>query len=280
MSEYKDIRYELRDGVALITLNRPERMNSLTYRMIDELIDAVDRVDRDDAVRVAVVTGNGRMFCAGADLEGDTFDVPSEAATGEFSLEKHADGGGRVTLRVFESRKPFIAAINGAAAGFGATFTLPMDVRLAADTAKFGFVFVRRGIVPESCSSWFLPRLVGMDTAADWIYSGRVFGADEALQRGLVTTLHPLDDLVPAALALAQTYIVDTAPLAGALSRRLLWSMLTADHPRRAHEVESRALFALAGSADEREGVESFLEKRAPRFTLAVSRDFPSVGLP
>jgi enoyl-CoA hydratase/carnithine racemase len=276
---YEDITYEVRDGIAVITLDRPERMNTLTYRMVDELIDAIDRVDSDDAVRVAVVTGSGRMFCAGADLEGDTFEPPSEAGTDAFTLSKHADGGGRVTLRVYESVKPFIAAVNGAAAGFGATFVLPMDVRLAADSAKFGFVFVRRGIVPESCSSWFLPRLVGMSTAADWIYSGRVFGAEEALERGLVTSLHPREELLASALDLARTYIEGTAPVASALSRRMLWGMLAADHPARAHQVESRALFALAGSADEKEGIASFFEKRPPRFTLTVSRDLPPLDL-
>lgn len=277
MTSYEDITYEVRDGVALITLDRPDRMNTLTYRMVDELVDAIDRVDADDAVRVAVVTGNGRMFCAGADLEGDTFEPPAEAGTDAFELSRHADGGGRVTLRVYASVKPFIAAINGAAAGFGATFILPMDVRLAADSAKFGFVFVRRGIVPESCSSWFLPRLVGMSTAADWIYSGRVFGADEALERGLVTGVHPRDELLEAAFELARTYIDGTAPVASALSRRLLWSMLAAEGPARAHELESRALFALAGTSDEREGIASFFEKRPPRFTLEVSSDMPAI---
>jgi enoyl-CoA hydratase/carnithine racemase len=279
VTTYEDIVYEVRDGIALLTLDRPDRMNTLTYRMVDELIDAIDRVDSDDAVRVVVVTGNGRMFCAGADLEGDTFEPPAEAGTDEFVLSKHADGGGRVTLRVYESVKPFIAAINGSAAGFGATFTLPMDVRLAADSAKFGFVFVRRGIVPESCSTWFLPRLVGMSTAADWIYSGRVFGAEEALERGLVTSVHARDELLEAAFGLARTYIDGTAPVASALSRRMLWKMLAADHPERAHEIESRALFALAGSADEQEGISSFFEKRSPRFTLTVSGDMRSMGV-
>jgi enoyl-CoA hydratase/carnithine racemase len=267
------------DGIALVTLDRPERMNSLTYRMADELIDAVDRIDADDDVRAAIVTGRGRMFCAGADLEGDTFEPPAEAGTDAFSLERHADGGGRVTLRIFDSVKPFIAAINGAAAGFGATLTLPMDVRLCADTAKFGFVFVRRGIVPESCSSWFLPRIVGMATAADWVYSGRIFQAEEAYRAGLVSSLHPGEELLDAAFALARTFSEGTAPVASALSRRLLWRMLTVAHPAEAHEYESRALFALAGSADEREGIASFLEKRPAQFELRVSTDLPAIGL-
>lgn len=276
-TEYTQILYEVRDGVALVTLNRPDRMNALTYRMIAELIDAVDRIDADDEVRVAVVTGSGpRAFCAGADLEGDTFE-PRDRSRG-FSLDEHYDGGGRVALRIYESVKPFIAAVNGAAAGFGATITLPMDLRIAATTARFGFVFVRRGIVPESCSSWFLPRLVGMGTAAEWVYTGRVFGADEAYRAGLVRSLHEPDELLPAAIELARSLSANSAPVATALSRQLLWQMVGAPDPYRAHVLESRALFELAGSADVREGVDSFLGKRAAKFPLRVSTDLPNLA--
>jgi enoyl-CoA hydratase/carnithine racemase len=274
---YTQIAYEVRDGVGLVTLDRPDRMNTLTFRMIDELLDVVDRIDADDEVRVAVVTGRGRAFCAGADLEGDTFEPPPDRGTGEFSLDRHADGGGRVTIRIYESIKPFIAAVNGAAAGFGATVILPMDVRIASETSKFGFVFVRRGIVPESCSTWFLPRLVGVATAADWVLSGRVFGAEEACSAGLVRSLHPPGELLDTAFTIARSFIEGTAPVASALSRRLLWRMLASDSPYEAHELESRALYALAGSGDVQEGVASFLEKRPPEFPLRVSTDLPAL---
>ncbi len=263
VAEYSEIAYEVSDGIGLVTLDRPERLNALTHRMVEELIDVVDRIDADDDVRVAIVTGRGRAFCAGADLEADAL----------------GRGGGRVTLRIYDSVKPFIAAINGPAVGFGATVTLPMDVRLCADTARIGFVFVRRGIVPESCSSWFLPRIVGIATAAEWVYSGRIFAAAEAHRAGLVRSLHPAGDLEAAARDLAGSLMADSAPVATALSRRLLWGMLAADGPRDAHELESRALHALAGGADVQEGVDAFLEKRDARFPLRVSTDLPRLGL-
>jgi enoyl-CoA hydratase/carnithine racemase len=243
--------------------------------MGQELMAAFDRADADDEVRVVVVTGAGRGFCAGADLAGggDTFDWRSrESAEGV-----PRDGGGRFTLRVFESTKPVIAAINGPAVGVGATMTLPMDIRLAADDARIGFVFARRGIVPEACSSWFLPRLVGISRAMEWVGTGRVFSAREALEAGLVRSLHPADELLGAAHELAREIADNTAPVSVALARRMLWTMLGAEHPMLAHRADSRAMFARGQSADAREGVTSFLQKRPAEFSDRVSDGLPEI---
>jgi enoyl-CoA hydratase/carnithine racemase len=271
------------DGhVATITLNRPDKMNAFTGQMMLDLIQAFDVTDADDDVGAVIVTGAGRAFCAGADLSAGakTFDYESREDRPERgdkgSLEHLRDGGGRLTLRIFESLKPVIAAVNGAAVGVGVTMQLPMDIRIASEDAKFGFVFARRGIVPEACSSWFLPRLVGISTALEWCYSGRVFGAAEAHQRGLVRSLHAPGDLLGAAQAIAREIVDNTAPVSVALTRQMLWRMLGADHPMEAHKVDSRAIFERGKQADAREGVVSFLEKRAPNYPNTVSKDMPA----
>ena len=269
---YEQILYEAGEGVLTITLHRPEKLNAFTPTMMRELIDAFDRADADDAVRAVIVTGAGRAFCAGADLSGGggTFDN-----TARDTLETHRDGGGLVALRIFESKKPIIAAINGPAVGVGITMTLPMDVRLASTAARMGFVFARRGIVPEACSSWFLPRVVGISRAAEWVYTGRIFSAEEALAGGLVSRIVPPADLLATARGLAREIADNTSAVSVALSRQLLWRMLGADHPMEAHQVDSRAIYWMGSSADAREGVAAFLEKRPARFTLRPSADLP-----
>jgi enoyl-CoA hydratase/carnithine racemase len=269
---YEQIRYEVADGILTITLDRPEKLNAFTGRMMVELIDAFDRADGDDAVRAIIVTGAGRAFCAGADLStgGGTFD-----ASRIDTLDTHRDGGGQVVLRIFESKKPVIAAINGPAVGVGITMTLPMDVRIASSAARMGFVFARRGIVPEACSSWFLPRVVGISRAAEWVFTGRIFPADEALAGGLVSRVVPPEALLDTARALAREIADNTSAMSVTLSRQLLWRMLGADHPMAAHEVDSRCIFWMGRSADAREGVTAFLEKRPARFTMRPSTDLP-----
>jgi len=273
--EFQEIRYEVADRVLTITLDRPDRLNAFTATMGRELIEAFDRADADDEVRVVVVTGAGRGFCAGADLAagGDTFDW-RDRADGD---DVPRDGGGRVALRIFACTKPVVAAINGPAVGVGATMTLPMDVRLASEAARIGFVFARRGIVPEACSSWFLPRVVGISQAMEWVATGRVFDAREALAGRLVRSVHAPDELLPAAHALAAEIVDNTAPVSVALARALLWRMLGADHPMAAHRADSRAMFSRGQSADAREGVTSFLEKRPAQFPDRVSEGLPEV---
>jgi enoyl-CoA hydratase/carnithine racemase len=273
--QFTEIRYDVADHVLTITLDRPQRLNAYTPTMQRELIEAFDRADADDDVRVVVVTGAGRGFCAGADLErgGGTFDW-RERQTG---AEIPRDGGGQLVLRIFDCTKPVIAAINGPAVGVGITMTLPMDVRMAAEGARLGFVFTRRGIVPEACSSWFLPRIVGISQAMEWVATGRVFDADEGEAAGLVRSVHPADELLPAARALASEIAQNAAPVSVALARRMLWTMLGADHPMAAHRADSRAMFARGQSDDAREGVTSFLEKRDPRFTDRVSGGLPEL---
>lgn len=272
---YEQIELDVSDGVATITLNRPERLNAFTQKMGEELLDAFDRTDADDGVRAVIVTGAGRAFCAGADLEsaGATFDYDDAGD----DPAAHRDGGGRIALRIFASDKPVIAAINGPAVGVGITSMLPADIRLAADTAKMGFVFTRRGIVPEACSSWFLPRVVGIAAAAEWTMTGRVFSAQEALDRGLVRSLHPGDELMPAAVALAREIADNTAPVSVALARHLMWRMLGADHPMEAHRADSRGIYLRGKSGDAREGVTAFLEKRDPVFPDRVSDGLPDI---
>ena len=276
--EYQQITYEVADRVATITLNRPEQLNAFTGLMMREIIDAFDRTDADDDVRAVIVTGAGRGFCAGADLSsgGETFSRGgSDEIPADVGIPR--DGGGLVSLRIFESKKPVIGAINGAAVGVGVTMTLPMDIRLASEHAKFGFVFARRGIVPEACSSWFLPRLVGISQAAEWCYSGRVFPAAEALAGGLVRSVHAADDLLPAARAIAAEIAENTAPVSVALTRQMLWRMLGASHPMEAHRADSRGILERGKSPDAREGVVSFLEKRAPEFPVKVSDGLPNI---
>ncbi len=276
--EYSQIIYDVADSVATITLHRPERMNAFTDVMMREVIDAFDQVDADDDVRAVVVTGSGdRAFCAGADLGGGGETFAKGGSDIQTSVGVPRDGGGMVSLRIFDCKKPVIGAINGAAVGVGVTMTLPMDVRLASDNARFGFVFARRGIVPEACSSWFLPRLVGISTAAEWCYTGRVFPAAEAHERGLVRSVHAPGDLLPAAYEIAREIADNTAPVSVALTRQMLWRMLGADHPMAAHRVDSRGIQSRGASADAREGVESFLEKRAPVYPVKVSDGLPDL---
>ena len=274
---YSEILYDVADSIATITLNRPAKLNAFTNRMMYELIEAFDAVDADDAVRAVIVTGSGRGFCAGADLGagGETF------AHGGSDIQTASgvprDGGGMVSLRIFECTKPVIGAINGPAVGVGVTMTLPMDIRLASDAAKFGFVFAKRGIVPEACSSWFLPRIVGISQAAEWVYTGRVFGAQEALDNRLVRSVHAGDDLLGAARAIATEIAENTAPVSVALSRQMLWRMLGANHPMEAHRVDSRGIQLRGRSDDSREGVTSFLEKRPAVFPDLVSDGLPEI---
>jgi enoyl-CoA hydratase/carnithine racemase len=276
--EYTQIIYEVSEHIATITLNRPEQLNAFTGLMLRELIDAFDQVDADDDVRVVIVTGAGRGFCAGADLSGggETFSKGgSDEIPEDVGIPR--DGGGMVSLRIFECTKPVIGAINGAAVGVGVTMTLPMDFRLASEHAKFGFVFARRGIVPEGCSSYFLPRLVGISQATEWCYTGRVFPASEAHSGGLVRSVHAADDLLPAARAIAKEIAENTAPVSVALTRQMLWRMLGASHPMDAHRVDSRGIMSRGASADAREGVVSFLEKRSPNFPVKVSDGLPNI---
>ena len=274
--DFEQIQADVADHVLTVTLNRPERLNAFTPVMLRELLEVLDQADADDRIRVIVVTGAGRGFCAGADLAagGETFDYrgrPTEDAVPR-------DGGGRLSLRLFECRKPVIAAINGPAVGVGATMTLPMDVRLAADDARIGFVFARRGIVPEACSSWFLPRLVGISRAMEWVSTGRVFSAQEGLEAGLLRSLHPGRELLlEAAYALAAEIVDNAAPVSVALARQLMWRMLGAEHPMLAHRADSRGMFARGQSADAQEGITAFLEKRSAQFPDRVSDGLPDI---
>lgn len=273
------IRYEVADGVATITLNRPDKLNAYNRDMGREIIAAFDEADRDDAVRAIIVTGAGRAFCAGADLSGGakTFDYAARGSlnSADLSDDSARDGGGRLTLRIFECLKPVIAAINGPAVGIGATMLLPMDIRLASDTARFGFVFARRGVVMEACSSWFLPRLVGIANAVDLCYSGRLISAAEAHEKGLVQSVHAPGALIDAAIAKAREMTADSAPVSVALTRHMLWRMMGAPHPIHAHRWDSRVIFSRGRSPDAAEGVMSFLEKRPPNFTASVANDYP-----
>jgi enoyl-CoA hydratase/carnithine racemase len=275
---YRHIRFEVANRIATITLDRPDKLNAFTPTMMAELIDAFDRTDADDAVRAVIVTGGGeRAFCAGADLSPDEGAIfASQADLPDLSDERVRDGAGLVTLRIFRSQKPVIGAINGAAVGVGATMTLPMDFRLAANTARFGFVFARRGITLEGASSWFLPRIVGIPLALDWTMTGRVFGAEEALAGGLVRSLHAPDELLPAARALAAEIADNTAPVAIAMIRAMLWRLSPLADPMDAHRIDSRAIYSLSKTADAEEGVASFLEKRPPAFPGKVGSDMPA----
>ncbi len=290
------IAYRVDDRIATIELNRPEKLNAGTPTMVRELLFVLDLVDRDDEVRAVILTGRGRAFCAGADLSGGagTFDyearnadrdgpvwggdeTASEPGDAEARrLARNRDGAGLVTLRMFDCKKPVIVAFNGPAVGMGATMPLAADIRLASETARFGFVFARRGIVPEGASSWFLPRLVGISQAAEWLYTGRVFDAEEALQGGLVRSVHPPGELMDAARALAGE-IAESAPVSVALTRQMLWRMMCAPHPMEAHRVDSRGVLATGALPDAKEGVVSFLEKRPAAFTMRVSEQLPDI---
>jgi enoyl-CoA hydratase/carnithine racemase len=272
--KFEQIKYELGEGILTITLNRPDKLNAFTNMMRKELIGAFDRADKDDEVRVVVVTGAGRAFCAGADLSsgGTAF---NRTSGGKKTIDEHRDGGGTVTLRIFDMKKPIIAAINGPAVGVGITMTLPMDIRIASESAKMGFVFTRRGIAPEACSSWFLPRVVGISRASEWLMRGSVFSAREALEAGLVSRLVPPEKLLPTAKELAREIADHTSAISVALSRQLLWRMLVADHPMEAHKIESKCVYYMGLSPDSTEGVTSFLEKRPARFTMKPNSDMP-----
>jgi enoyl-CoA hydratase/carnithine racemase len=267
------VTYSVSDGVATITLNRPDRLNALNDEMYAGILAAFDQTDADDGVRAVIVTGAGRAFCAGADLGAGarTFDYGNHAG----DPEAHRDRGGMLVLRVFRSLKPVIAAINGPAVGVGLSMTLPMDMRVMADSARAGFVFAARGIVPDGAASWFLPRIVGVSQALEWCLTGRVFPAAEALAGGLVRTVCPVDEVVPLATRLAREIATNAAPVSAVLTRQLIWQMLGADHPMVAHRIDSRAIYETGRMADAAEGVAAFLEKRPASWTLAPSRDLP-----
>jgi enoyl-CoA hydratase/carnithine racemase len=282
--KYQEIRYSIENGVATLTLNRPDKLNAFTVQMMNEMLDALDRIDADDAVRAVIVTGEGRGFCAGADLSAgaDTFNTQGTAdspfsadGSADYSKESARDGGGLVTLRIFKCLKPMIAAINGPAVGIGATMTLSMDIRLASDKARIGFVFSRRGIVPEAASSFFLPRIVGISQALEWCYSGRVFPAEEAVRGGLVKAVYPAAELLPAAQAIAREIVENTSAVSVALIRQMMWRGLGFSHPMEAHRIDSRGVVSRGRSADVAEGVTSFLEKRPAHFPDRVSTDMP-----
>jgi enoyl-CoA hydratase/carnithine racemase len=272
---FSDISTEVNDQIMTITFCRPERLNAFTGRMKNELCAALDYADADDNVRVVIITGSGRAFCAGADISenGERFGL----AASSDRREEHHDRGGIVALRIFECKKPVIAAINGPAVGVGITMTLAADVRLMAKSAKVSFIFTRRGIVPEACSTWFLPRIVGISRAAEWCYSGRFIMPDEALDSGLIRSVHDDLELMDAARTLAFSFMEDTSPVAVALTRRLLWRMLAAEHPMEAHILGSRAMFDMGSSPDADEGISAFRERRQPRFPLRVSSDLPEL---
>ena len=266
-SEFEQITTELSDNILTITLNRPDRLNAFTPHMQGELIEAFDQADANDDVGAIIITGSGRAFCAGADLSdgGSTWEKPALAR----------DGGGRLTLRIFESLKPVIAACNGPSVGVGTTMQCAMDVRLAADTARYGFVFSRRGVVPEACSSWFLPRIIGISQALEWTYSGRIFEAEEALATGFARQIYAGPDLIPAARKLARSFIDDSSAVSVSTIRHMMWKGLTMDHPMEAHKIESRGMYYQGRSDDAKEGISSFLEKRPPSFPGKVSTDMP-----
>ncbi|MBU1375981.1 MAG: crotonase/enoyl-CoA hydratase family protein [Alphaproteobacteria bacterium] len=282
MPTFETLLYAVEDGIATITLNRPDKLNAFNTTMMKELIAAFDETDGDDNVRVVIITGAGRAFCAGADLSAGaaTFDYDKRGGEDKAARQEegvHRDGGGLVTLRIYDSLKPVISACNGAAVGIGVTMQLAMDIRLASDTARYGFVFSRRGINPEACSSWFLPRLVGLQQALEWCYTGRLFPAQEALDGGLVRSIHAPDDLLPAARAIAREIADNTAPVSVAITRQLMYRMAGASHPMEAHKADSRGIQARGRAADAREGVTSFLEKRPPNYPDKVSKDLPDI---
>jgi enoyl-CoA hydratase/carnithine racemase len=278
MSHYTQIIVTKADGIATITLNRPDKLNAYTRTMGEEIMAAMDDIDADDAVRVVIFTGSGeRAFCAGADLtpEGGGQVFSSGDTVDSLSDTRVRDGGGLLTLRLFESKKPLISACNGVAVGVGATMQLAMDIRLASSTARYGFVFARRGIVPEAASSWFLPRIVGIQQALEWCYTGRIFDAEEAKTGGLVRSVHAPQDLLPAAQTLAREIADNTSAISVAMTRAMMWRLSATDHPMEAHKIDSRAIYRLSRGADAKEGIASFLEKRAPAYPGKVSADMP-----
>ncbi len=276
---FETLIYSVEDGVATVTLNRPAKLNAFNQQMMLDMVAVFDVTDRDDDVRAVIVTGAGRAFCAGADLSAGagTFDYDRRDGGAADGGAVHRDSGGLLTLRIFESLKPVIAAVNGPAVGIGATMQLAMDIRLASNEARYGFVFARRGLNPEAASSWFLPHLVGVQTALEWCFTGRIFPAQEACDRGLVRSLHAPDELLPAARSLAREIADNASPVSVALTRQLIWRMAGASHPMEAHRADSRGIQARGKSGDAREGVTSFLEKRPAGFPDKVSTDLPDI---
>jgi len=269
---FEQILYEVDDRIATITLNRPDKLNAWTVVMMGELIKAFDMADKDDDVLAIIMTGSGRGYCAGADL--DPNNIPTrhkDVKPGEVPR----DTAGRFTLKVYDAKKPVIAAINGPAVGVGVTMTLPMDIRIASDTARFGFVFNRRGMVPEGCSTWFLPRILGFSQAAEWMLTGRVFSAQEALEGGLISKILPPEKLLSTAREMALEIVDNNSIISTALTRQMMWSMLGADHPMEAHKIESKCLHYMSQSRDFMEGVESFLQKRPPKFAMRPNKEMP-----
>ena len=259
---YSQIDLHIGEGIATLTLNRPEKMNAFTGTMMAEINDAIDRTDADDGVRAVIFTGAGdRAFCAGADLTPEDGRAVFADSTPVESLSdpRVRDGGGLLTLRLFQSKKPLIAACNGAAVGVGVTMQLPMDIRLASENARYGFVFARRGIVPEACSSWFLPKIVGINQALEWCMTGRIFGAEEALKGGLIRSIHAPGELIDAARGLAREIADNTSAVSVAMTRAMLWRIPSAAPPMEAHKVDSRAIYRLSKGPDAKEGVQSFL---------------------
>ena len=275
---YKELLTSRHGDTFVISLNRPDKLNAFTKTMQDELIKVFDYTDQKDDIKSVVITGEGRAYCAGADLvDGpNTFNYAEEG--NRLSNDDHRDGGGLVALRIFRSKKPVIGAINGDAVGVGATMTLPMDIRIASDSARFGFVFSRRGAVPEACSSWFLPRIVGISKALDWCYTGKVFTSREALEHGLVSDVIPDDKLIDRALEIGSSYSSKTSAISVSLARQMMWNMLAATHPEEAHILDSMAMERMGKSPDIKEGIASFLEKRAPNFSMKVSKDLPDLS--
>ena len=275
---YKELLTSQHGDTFVISLNRPKKLNAFTKTMQDELIKVFDYTDENDEIKSVVITGKGRAYCAGADLvDGpNTFNYSEEG--NRLSNDDNRDGGGLVALRIFRSKKPVIGAINGDAVGVGATMTLPMDIRIASKSARFGFVFSRRGAVPEACSSWFLPRIVGISKALDWCYTGKVFNSQEALQHGLVSDVLPDDKLIDRALEIGTSYSAKTSAVSVSLARRMMWNMLAATHPEEAHILDSMAMERMGKSPDIKEGIVSFLEKRAPNFSMKVSKDLPDLS--
>lgn len=275
MKKFETLRTETKENSLIIYLSREERMNAFTLTMQQELVAALDEAENMDEIKSIIFTGDGKAYCAGADLSsgGDTFDNRKGR---EKTNNVVRDSGGLLTLRLFKSKKPLIAAVNGAAVGIGATMLLPMDFRICSEEARFGFVFARRGIVPEAASSWFLPRLVGITKALELCYSGKIISADEAEDINLVSEVLPKEQLIDRALAVANEFTAESSQISIALTRQMMWRMLGADDPMEAHKIDSRGVFELGQSGEAIEGVKSFLEKRPPSFPGKVSKDMPS----
>ena len=274
--EYKNILLEQQDNIAVLSLNRPNKLNAFTFSMMEEMIAALDALDADDSVHALIITGKGRAFCAGADLSSgqDTFNPSFD----DFAVQEsdfRRDSGGILTLRMYKFLKPIVMACNGPAVGIGASMQLAADIRLASDQARFGFVFNNRGIVPDACSSWFLPKIVGISRALELTYSGRIIDAQEALQLNLVSSIHDSEDLLSSAVDITKKMVQNSAPVSISLTRQMLWRSLESSGPYDAHVIESKAIDSRGASEDAKEGVSSFLGKRPAEFKNKVSSDMP-----